>query len=194
MESLTDRPPHDRAVGPSDDGLLDLIQHGDRGAAGELYQRYADRLREIVGRRHPDRLSDADDVLQSAFRTFLAGADQGHYHVPDGSDLWALLVTVVLNKLRSHARKAVAAKRVLPRANTSAASNSATASADPALAATVRDVIEYLPPPEREVVELRLAAYSVPEIAQKLGRSRRTVERNLQSSRDRLTQLGVGYD
>ena len=151
-------------------------------------------LREIAGGKHPARLSDADDVLQSAFRTFLIGADRGQYHVPEGSDLWALLVTVVLNKLRSHARKSVAAKRLPSNTHSCAMSSFPVSPPDPALLATVQDIIENLPPPERDVVELRLAAYSVGEIAQKLGRSRRTVERNLQSSRDRLTQQGVGYD
>lgn len=167
--------------------LLSLIQGGDRAAASELYARYAARLRAVAaGAAHGS--ADPDDAVQSAFRTFLAAADRGRYHVPDGRDLWALLVTTVLNKLRSHARRATAAKRTPPTVRDVLAETPAPRGDDPALTAAARDIIDGLPPLERLVTELRLAGHSVEEIAGRLGRSQRTVERNFQSCRERLKE------
>ena len=53
----------------------------------------------------------------------------------------------------------------------------------------VRDVLEQLPATERNAVELRLEGYEVAEIAGRMGRSKRTIERSLQKARERLTEL-----
>ena len=172
-DALTDTP---------DAELLARIRDGDRAAAGALYERYAGRLRAVAGGGHDATLCDPEDVVQSAFRSFIAAAARGHYHVPDEKDLWALLVTVVLNKRRSHVRHATAAKR------SPVMTPPPRGALDPAVALGAREIIEQLPAPEREIAELRLAGYSVDEIAGRLGRSRRTVERNLHSCRSRLLE------
>jgi RNA polymerase sigma factor (sigma-70 family) len=53
----------------------------------------------------------------------------------------------------------------------------------------VRDVLEQLPAAERAAVELRLEGYEVNEIAGRVGRSKRAVERSLQKAREHLTEL-----
>lgn len=174
-----------------DQFLLTSIQDGDREALGELYQRYAGRLERLVAPR-AGGLYDASDVVQSAFRTFMATADNGHYDLPDGRDLWGLLVAIALNKLRSRVRYETARKRS-PMAgrrwitdvdvDVSLAENHGSEGVD------VRDVLEQLPPEERELVELRLAGHVVEDIARRVGRSKRTVERQLQSCRDALAKL-----
>src|SRR4051812_46149836 len=90
--------------------LLSSIRQGDREALAELYQRYAGRLERLVAPR-TGGVYDADDVVQSAFRTFITTADNGHYDLPDGRDLWGLLVAIALNKLRSRIRYETARKR-----------------------------------------------------------------------------------
>lgn len=173
--------------------LLSLIQLGDREAASELYARYAARLRAVaLGTAACP--PDADDAVQSAFRSFLVAADRGAYHVPDDRDLWALLVTIVLNKLRSHARRAAAVKRTPPAARGALTDTPAPCGDDPALAVATQDLLDGLPPLEREVAGLRLAGHSVEEIAARLGRSLRTVERNLQSCRERLKEQGLRHE
>lgn len=170
----------------SDEALLHLIQCGDRAAVGELYGRYAARLRAAVAGARGPALCDPEDVVQSAFRSFIEAAERGRYRVPDGADLWALLVTIALNKRRSHARRATAAKRA-----PGAAPRPSAAHDDPGAALGARDLLDRLPSPEREIAELRLAGCSVDEIAGRLGRSRRTVERNLHSCRERLLKEGT---
>lgn len=169
----------------SDAELLAHIEQGNRAAAGTLYERYAGRLRAVAANGHDATLCDPEDVVQSAFRSFIASAAQGHYRVPDEKDLWALLVTVVLNKRRSHVRHATAAKRTPDRGALTPPPQSA---GDPSVALDARDILERLPSPEREVAELRLAGYSVDEIAVRLFRSRRSVERLLHSCRERLLE------
>ncbi len=174
--------PHAR----TDHFLLSSIRRGDRQALGELYERYAGRLGRLVAPR-TGGLYDADDVVQSAFRTFITTADNGHYHLPDGRDLWGLLVAIAFNKVRSRARYDTARKR------------SPAGRVDPAEAAPtadegregvdVRDALERLAPEERELVELRVAGHAVDDIARRVGRSKRTVERQLQACRDTLAKL-----
>jgi RNA polymerase sigma-70 factor (ECF subfamily) len=177
--------------GAADHLLLARIGRGDRGAVAELYQRYAGRLARFVATR-TSGLYDADDVVQSAFRTFIATSDNGHYHLPDGQDLWGLLVVIALNKLRSRGRYATARKRA---ADSEAVSAGATGrDADPSGVIDLRDALERLPAAERELVELRAAGHGVDEIARRVGRSKRTVERQLRACRESLDRLVTADD
>ncbi|MFN7290995.1 MAG: sigma factor-like helix-turn-helix DNA-binding protein [Pirellula sp.] len=53
----------------------------------------------------------------------------------------------------------------------------------------VKEVLDLLSAEDRQVVELRLANYSVEEISQKINRSRRSTERSLQRIREQLTKI-----
>ena len=182
--------------GRPDNVLLALTRAGDRGAAGELYERYARRLRDLAERRTAGGTIEPDDVVQSAFRTFFAGVGRGLYDVPDGHDLWALLVVVALNKVRAYARSASAGKRAGGgRLSDPAAETLPDRGAiDPALAAATQDVLSRFSPQERELIDLRLAGHHVKSIAHQLDRSKRTVERTLQSCRERLLTLMADHE
>ena len=83
--------------------LLDQWKSGSQAAANELYERYAQRLCQQVERRigrHLQSRLDAVDVLQSAFRTFFRRASNGEFQIDHTGDLWNLLVTITLNKVR----------------------------------------------------------------------------------------------
>jgi RNA polymerase sigma factor (sigma-70 family) len=54
---------------------------------------------------------------------------------------------------------------------------------------TVEESLAQLPPHQREMLELRIQGHEVAEIARAVGRSKRTVERNLQEVRTRLRTL-----
>jgi DNA-directed RNA polymerase specialized sigma24 family protein len=53
----------------------------------------------------------------------------------------------------------------------------------------VEEALGRLPAASRQVVELRMEEHGVAEIAQQTGRSKRTIERILQESRDTLKDL-----
>ena len=173
----------------SDHLLLELVRQGDRVAVAELYERYASRLQRYVAPK-TGGMYDADDVVQSAFRTFIASADSRHYDLPDGQDLWALLVVISLNKLRSRGRYATAQKRAGGSGPVFA--EEAGRENDPSGVIDVRDALNRLPPLEREFVELRVAGHPVEDIATRLGKSKRTVERLLRACRQALSALVSG--
>ena len=177
----SDRPDHT---------LLALIGRGDREAVAELYQRYAGRLTSFVASR-TSGLYDADDVVQSAFRSFIRTADKGHYDLPDGEDLWGLLVVIALNKVRSRGRYAAARKRATAEA---VQADEAGRDEDPSGVIDLWDALKRLPPVERELVELRAAGLEVDEIALRVGRSKRTVERQLRACRQTLDRLVTSDD
>src|SRR5262245_13855050 len=82
--------------------LLARWQSGDQQAAAKLFERYSDRLIELARSRLPAALArriDAEDVVQSVYRSFFTAADDGHYALPQGGDLWRLLVTITLHKV-----------------------------------------------------------------------------------------------
>lgn len=189
---------HTEADGRSasaDGDLLPRLRAGDREAVAALYHRYADRLRRLAhGRCEPALASrfDADDIVQSVFRALLSGLDVKLYTAPDGADLWRWLVAVALNKLRARAAFHRAACRDARQTRGSdalwqvAESRPAAANDTTFLDLSLRETLDRLPRPLRDVVGLRLAGHEVAEVARQLGRSKRTVERLLQECRQEL--------
>jgi RNA polymerase sigma-70 factor (ECF subfamily) len=190
-------------AGPlGDDTLLEQCRHGSEDAATELYGRYVKRLRALAELRCGASLAhrlDADDIVQSVFRTFFRGVRQGFYDVPEGEDLWKLLLVISLNKIRAKGAHHHAAKR-------DARLTKTLETTDPAVEEQLmrdefspvfmnlvfKEALGQLDPRQREMVELRIQGHEVAEIAEKTGRSKRTVERNLQEIRNRLRDFLLG--
>jgi RNA polymerase sigma factor (sigma-70 family) len=179
---------------PSDESLLARFQRGQNDAATALYLRYAKRLHSLVRAQRGADLAarlDADDVVQSVFRTFFRRASAGHYSVPAGDELWKLFLVIALYKTRDAGARHRAAKRDVRQTRPIAPDESKIADKqnDEALSVlqmTIDDVLGRLPLNQRRIIELRIAGFEVAEIAEKTGRARRSVERILQEFRDRL--------
>jgi RNA polymerase sigma-70 factor (ECF subfamily) len=100
-------------AGQDETELLERYQRGDQEAARLLFDQYASRLIGIVEGRLPQQLRprmDAEDVVQSAYRSFFRIAMRGDVRLEETGDLWRLLVAIALNKLRLQTRY-----HVLPR-------------------------------------------------------------------------------
>jgi RNA polymerase sigma-70 factor (ECF subfamily) len=171
----------------TDEELLRRFREGEPDAATQLYDRYATRLLALasasLGRDLVHRL-DAEDVLQSVFRTFFRRARQGEYDLPDGNNLWRLLFVIGLNKIRAkgvHHRAQMRDVRVTTTGPTAeSALSSATAPDENALTElrlTIEEILGTLPESQRAIIGLRMEGQRVEEIARKTGRSKRTVER-----------------
>jgi RNA polymerase sigma-70 factor (ECF subfamily) len=137
------------------------------------------------------RRIDADDIVQSVFRTFFRRAALGQYEVPAGGDLWKLLLVMALNKIRSVATHHRSARRDIGRTSGDDAAGVAVADHDDnAAVATLRMTIEELlcdlPESHRAIIELRIDGHEVADIARKVARSKRSVERALREFRDQL--------
>lgn len=180
----------------SDHALLHRYRGGSQDAATQLYVRYVTRLLHLVDGRIGDDLApriDAEDVVQSVFRSFFRGVAQGYYDVPAGEELWGLLLVMALNKVRAHATHHRAAKRdVRSTIGSQVLDESADAGNDEIAASFLKlaidEVLSGLSELDRKVIELRIAGHDVQDITDAVGRSKRTVERVLQEFRARLAR------
>jgi RNA polymerase sigma-70 factor (ECF subfamily) len=187
----------------TDRSLLRRLQHGQADASTELYLRYAERLLALTANQSsPDlaRRVDPEDLVQSVFRTFFRRASLGHYTVPDGEEIWKLLLVIALNKVRATGAFHRAAKRDVRRTVGGEAFDRAVEShpsQDEAalnfLRMVVEELLEGLPDAHRRMIELRIEGQEVNDIAVAVQRSKRSVERVLQDFRQRLDAM-IGED
>jgi RNA polymerase sigma-70 factor (ECF subfamily) len=180
----------------SDRSLLRRFRHGQTDASTALYLRYAGRLRAIAAARSSPALRrrvEPDDIVQSVFRTFFRRVNLGQYAVPNGEEIWKLLLVIALNKVRSSGEYHRAAKRDLRR-TTGGASFERTVESEATqdesslnlLRMVVEELLQNLPEAHRRMIELRIEGHEVADIATAVQRSKRTVERVLQDFRQQL--------
>ncbi len=188
---VIDQPVNEKSDSPaSDSELLNQFRRGDDCAATAIYRRYANRLLRLAQSQTGAGLSrriEAEDVVQSVFRTFFRRAAGGHYALPDGDELWKLFLVISLNKIRKKSDFHRAAKRDLDRTHSLGMSQiSSNEEASEVLRLTVSELISELPPSHRGVIHDRIQGFEVLDIAQRNQISRRTVERILQTFRERM--------
>ncbi len=179
----------------TDRSLLVLVRGGDEEAATALYERYARRVFGLVEAKLGERLranTETEDVVQSVFKSMFRGVRSGLYDAPPGSTLWNLLAVIAVHKLRRRARHMTAQRRDVNR-NVPLDSLIDQISSDEEsiefLEICLRETLEILRPLDRDILSLRIQGHTVDEISETAGRSRRTVERSLQKSRERLASL-----
>lgn len=173
----------------SSQNLLDQFVAGDDGAAVRIHDRYVARLLALARAHLSPRLAarfDPEDVIQSAYRSFFVGAREGKFELTRGGDLWRLLAQIALNKLRSQVEWHSAQRRD-PRREQVVESDSPVLAREEPTPAEVLESIETLErlmhdlsAQERVVLERRLQGESNEEIAKAIGRTERTVRRNLE--------------
>jgi RNA polymerase sigma factor (sigma-70 family) len=181
--------------------LLKRWQSGDQQAAEELFRRYAERLIGLARGRLSEKLArrlDAEDVVQSAYRSFFIGARAGRYALAQSGDLWRLLVSIVLHKLHGQVERHTAGKRSPDREEVWPGSGDLLGlPGEPllrqpsveeavALADEVERLMGLLSPLQRQVLERRLQDYTLDEIAADLKCSQRTVRRVMEQIRQFL--------
>jgi len=178
-------------------GVVERCRAGDQDAAAELYASYVQRLVSVAQRRLSSRFTarfDAEDVVQSAFRTFFSRLQSGQFDIKDNDDLWNLLSRITLHKtlkqidfhrcLRRDAGKEVGASE----SNHDMIVNYLAAGPTPDEAALFMDELEYflnrLGPEDRQIIELRLEGHSNMQIAEKLQITDRKIRRLMERMRD----------
>jgi RNA polymerase sigma factor (sigma-70 family) len=185
---------------PASVDLLRRLQCGDEAAAAAIFERYAERLTRLARSRLAIKLAgrvDAEDIVQSAYRSFFVAAREGRFQLERGGDLWRLLVEVTLHKLYRQAARHGAQRRSVARELPMDASTApASAEPTPEVAAAAADELEaillQLPERGREALELRLQGYEHEEIAERLKCSERTVRRSLADARRIMTARAGG--
>jgi RNA polymerase sigma-70 factor (ECF subfamily) len=181
---------------PEEQVLIDLWRQGDQDAARQIVERYVDRLLLLARGRISQRLAsrvDAEDIVQSVFRTFFLRVKDGQFVFADQDDLCKLLVRITLHKTLRQVAFHKAAKRD-PSHETDQGEHHreqlmALLDGDPTPEATVAfvDQLEHflaqLLPQERQILEMRLQGYSNDEIAKKLGVYDRKIRRVIEHIR-----------
>jgi RNA polymerase sigma factor (sigma-70 family) len=187
---------------PSSLALIDFYKSGDNKAAGEIYDRYVARLIGLVRKRLSSKLGrrvDAEDIVQSAYRSFFLRARGEQFVLEQAGDLWRLLVGITLNKLYGQVERHTAARRNVAReeqaASTAAeaiepAARQPTPDEEVAAFEQLEQVMKQLAPLAMRVVELRLRGDTIDEIAEVFQRSPRTIRRILESVKQRFEADG----
>ncbi len=175
---------------------MECFRHGDARAAEALFERYFSRLTALVRARLSVRLQarvDADDVVQSTYRSFFVRAAAGQFELDASGDLWRLLARMALHKLSHQVGRHTAEKRaVSAEERLSDANDIASREPSPDEAAAIADELEFvmrsLNEPERRTLELRLQGELLEAIAIELGQSERTVRRTLARVREIMSR------
>ena len=184
----------------TDATLLDRLRRGDDDAATEIYLRYSKRLQRLAEVKTSEDLAsryDAEDVVQSVFRTFFRRASEGYFDLPEGEEIWNLFLVIALNKIRYlgkfHRRKK---RSVSQTESATGREESPGDSADQTplaiLRLTVEEILQQLPFVKRTMVEMRIQGHELAEIAKATNRCSRTVERTLRQFRESIaSQIDV---
>ncbi len=186
------------------------LKAGDFVVGQPLWQRYVDRLVRLASRKLGDaakKVADEEDVVLSAFNAFLGGAAEGRFaQLDDRDDLWQLLVMLTERKAIGIRRREQTEKRGGGEVRGESAIEGPKGSGSPGIG----QVAGAEPTPEfaaqmaedfaQRLAELgeqselqqiacdRMAGYTNVEIAQRLGCSVRSVERQLNLIRKIWTQ------
>jgi RNA polymerase sigma-70 factor (ECF subfamily) len=166
--------------------LLRRCREGDHDAPADVYRRYVERLLNLARSRISARLSrrvDADDIVQSAFRSFFRRTRDGAFHLERSGDLWRLLATITLHKVlgqvefhradrRDMHRELAPGQTLLERLGREPSPDELSVAFE-----TLEAIMAPLLPEQRAALELRLQGHTYEEIAQRTGRTERTVRR-----------------
>jgi RNA polymerase sigma-70 factor (ECF subfamily) len=190
----------------ADNESAELVQrwrNGDQQAATQLVERFTERLLALARSQLSDKLTrrlDPEDVVQSAYRSFFAGARGDRYVLERCGDLWRLLAAITLHKLHHQVARHTAHCRSVEREATFGQADGllgmtvelVAREPSPAEAAALADelaeVLRPLRASHRGMVEMRLQGYSLQEIAAATDRSERLVRLVLDQVKDSLRQ------
>ena len=178
---------------------------GDEQVAGEFWELYGLRLQKLADNQLNTRFQrriGADDIAQSACRTFLRRAQEGQFDLADSEGLWRLLCAITVTKVRWYVRFHQRKKRALDREENvgsggddrsrptfEAAANDPTPQEAAQFADEFEKLLDGLDDEEQQLVQLKLEQCTNQEIADRLECSERTVRRILKRVQSRLQQI-----
>ena len=195
--------------GNSVSGWILGLKGADADAAQQLWNRFYGQLVDIAKQKLqgvPPGMSDEEDIAAGVFQSVCRGAAAGRFEdIKNRDDLWWLLLAITKQKVVNYIRHESAAKRGKGRVRTESALALATASDRFSLDHLVGDAPtpEYLAMLDEEsrkllgllrddylrtIASMRIEGYTIPEIADEIGISQRSVERKLRLIRTTWSQ------
>ena len=204
---MTSEPP---AANDSFNELLELVDAGDQNAVGKrIFVRFTNRLISLARTRLSDKLKtkvDAEDVVQSAYRSFFNRQASDVFELQDWERLWGLLAVLTLRKCYArvdyyHADKRDVRREINPASTADVSVRSLHAESTeptPEEAAAITEILEQtmrgLDAKQREILSMTLQGYEVQEISDQVQLSERTVHRVRKQIRQHLTKLAADRD
>ena len=166
-----------------DPQLLAEIRAGNSQAERALFNRYYARMVGFARARMNTRLQvrvAASDVAASAIKSVLLGVRPGEFDLDDDENLWPLLVTVMLNKVRNQWKRHTSQGRDLRVSQPIDACQWLAADCQQQTCQVeLDDLVERLlagfPPRRQNILRLALEGFGVGEIARSVGVTERTV-------------------
>ncbi|MFL5328732.1 MAG: RNA polymerase sigma factor [Gemmataceae bacterium] len=181
--------------------MIIRLRGGDDAAAGEVVARFSRRLAGLAHGRMSAQLRqkiDAEDVLQSVFKSFFIRHADGQFEPTGWDSLWTLLSVIAVRKCCKHHKFFHAERRAIDR-ETQAHDQSSlvwepfdrepTPDEAAAVADTVEQLMRGLDDRGRQILSLRLQGGQFEEIAGEVGCAERTVRRVLDRVKTCLQQL-----
>ena len=180
---------------------IENLKQGDEAAAQSLWQRYFQRLaglaRQRLGEGHR-RVQDEDDIAISVFRSLCERARKGDLAGLEGrDDLWRLMAAITVRKVAANVRCAARQKRGGGMVRGDSAIDdrdrlSEIAGPEPTpallheLAEQHHQLLQALEDDTlRKIALWKMEGWTGQEIAEKLGITRRSVERKVEHIRER---------
>ncbi len=156
----------------------------------EAFERFTRRLIGLA-RSHLDtklrHKIEPEDVVQSAYKSFIVRYGEGALAKEGWDGLWGLLTLITLRKCADRVRHFRTMGRDLMRENAppteasgewfQAVDREPTPDQAAVLSETVESLLNELTPDERPIVEMSLQGHSTAEICGQLGRAERSVRR-----------------
>ena len=185
----------------SDISLLGLLKASGAGevsnsAAEEFYLRYMDRLMSLVERNLAEKYRarfGPDDVVQTVFRTWFRRAQEGVVNPGTRDEVWKLLSTIALNKVRNKIKFHDAQKRSIGKTMTNEEVLAGVPNPTVQDAADFVDLLDVardqLSENAQETLKMILEGNSNTEIADQLDRTTKSVTRYRHEIRDVLERL-----
>ncbi|MFN7733325.1 MAG: ECF-type sigma factor [Pirellula sp.] len=183
------------------------LKAGDPGVASRLWQRYVEQLARLARRKigsTPRRLGDEEDAANQVFHALLQGIEHQRFpELKDRQDLWQILIMLTERQAIAMRRREFAAKRgggkLLGESALQWKENAELGGMEyvmgsepsPEFAALCAENLSHRlsmlshDPHLAHIASDKLSGYANQEIADRLGISLRTVERNL----SRIRQL-----
>jgi RNA polymerase sigma-70 factor (ECF subfamily) len=192
------------AAVPEDESFAELMARlrcGDEEAADRVFRRFAQRLIALARKRLNAKVRqkvDAEDVVQSVYRSFFRRQAKGQFDLDGWDGLWGLLARITLCKCGHHVQHFCAARRDVRReagedagpdasnAGWEALAREPTPPEAVMLAEAVEGLMRDLEGRDRDIVAEALQGYTAGEICARLARPERTVYRVLARVKKRL--------
>ncbi len=180
--------------------VMAKLRKGDQDAASLIFHRFVNRLTALASGQFDNRFrakTDAEDVVQSVYKSFFLRDGRSPFELSDWDSLWSLLATITIRKCSDRRSYWLAACRSVGRELSRSPGGEDRLSWETidrgptpfqvtVLAELIETILAELSDHHRAIAELSLQGFTAIEAAARVECSERTVARVVARIKDRL--------